>query len=227
MSIQAVLFDLDNTLTHRDKSIYRYAHDLAQSYQMSLDANLLTQIIQIIQRIDQGGYPKKEMLTHKSIGTSVAYALLNEVDWKIKPSLEELSQFWFERFGKNSVAMDGAENLLRTLKKLNLKLAIISNGGHATRLTILKGLGFEHYFDIIMSSEKMGVSKPNAEIFTHTCQLLNVKPENCLFVGDHPINDIRGANCAGLHTLLLTGFHFSNDDVGFKISHLNEVLDFI
>lgn len=207
MTIRAVLFDLDNTLTHRDQSILAYSQHLAHTYQQQLQHDQISQIPSIIRRIDNGGYPKKELLTHPSIAASVAYALLQELNWNSVPKLDELTQFWFQQFGLSAVAMPGANSLLAELKQQGYKLAVISNGGHATRLTILQGLGFSHYFDEIISSELVGISKPNPEIFLHTSRQLNIVPENCLFIGDHPINDIQGATQAGMKALWLQGFH--------------------
>ncbi len=70
--IQAILFDLDNTLTHRDQSVEAYSYYLAQYYQRHLGEVDVMQIKAIINRIDNGGYPKKELLTHPSIAASVA-----------------------------------------------------------------------------------------------------------------------------------------------------------
>ena len=207
MTIRAVLFDLDNTLTHRDQSILAYSQHLAHTYQQQLQHDQISQIPSIIRRIDNGGYPKKELLTHPSIAASVGYALQQELTWSSLPDLDELTQFWFQQFGLSAVAMPGANSLLAELKQQGYKLAVVSNGGHATRLTILQGLGFSHYFDEIISSELVGISKPNPEIFLHTSRQLNIVPENCLFIGDHPINDIQGATQAGMKALWLQGFH--------------------
>ena len=207
MTIRAVLFDLDNTLTHRDQSILAYSQHLAHTYQQQLQHDQISQIQSIIRRIDNGGYPKKELLTHPSIAASVGYALQQELTWSSLPDLDELTQFWFQQFGLSAVAMPGANSLLAELKQQGYKLAVISNGGHATRLTILQGLGFSHYFDEIISSELVGISKPNPEIFLHTSRQLNIVPENCLFIGDHPVNDIQGATQAGMKALWLQGFH--------------------
>ena len=207
MTIRAVLFDLDNTLTHRDQSILAYSQHLANAYQQQLQHAEISQIQSIIRRIDNGGYPKKELLTHPSIAASVAYALQQELNWNSLPDFEELTQFWFQQFGLSAVAMPGANHLLAELKQQGYKLAVVSNGGHATRLTILQGLGFSHYFDEIISSELVGISKPNPEIFLHTSCQLDVAPQNCLFIGDHPVNDIQGATEAGMQALWLQGFH--------------------
>ena len=228
MTIRAVLFDLDNTLTHRDQSILAYSQHLANTYQQQLQQAEISQIQSIIRRIDNGGYPKKELLTHPSIAASVAYALQQELTWNNLPDFEELTQFWFQQFGLSAVAMPGANSLLAELKQQGYKLAVVSNGGHATRLTILQGLGFSHYFDEIISSELVGMSKPNPEIFLHTSRQLDVKPQHCLFIGDHPVNDIQGATLAGMKALWLKGFHEAEDHKSMNtIQNLAEIKQYL
>ncbi|OTG68379.1 hydrolase [Acinetobacter sp. ANC 4470] len=228
MTIRAVLFDLDNTLTHRDQSIVAYSQHLADHYQHQLQHSDINQIQSIIRRIDHGGYPKKEDLTHPSIAASVAYALQQELQWKNLPDLDELSQFWFQQFGLSAVAMQGAQNLLEELKGQGYKLAVISNGGHATRLSILQGLGFSHYFDEIVSSGLLGISKPNAEIFLHTSRQLGISAQHCLYIGDHPINDIQGATDAGMSAVWLDGFHYADEHWPInRIQNLAEIKQFL
>ena len=62
MSIRAVLFDLDNTLTHRGRSVAAFSQDLADTYQSQLNCVDVEQIESIVNRIDNGGYPLKEYL---------------------------------------------------------------------------------------------------------------------------------------------------------------------
>ncbi|KGT47607.1 HAD family hydrolase [Acinetobacter sp. HR7] len=227
MTIRAVLFDLDNTLTHRDLSVQAYSRYLADYYTHSLQQVEIEKITEIVRRIDNGGYPKKELLTHSTIGGSVAHALREELAWRAQPSLEELTDFWFQNFGQFAVAMPQAEQLLQSLKSADYKLAVISNGGHETRLNIINGLGFSHYFDEIISSGLVGISKPNPEIFLHTAEKLEVAPEHCLYIGDHPINDIQGAENAGMQSLWIEGFHAPVQPIERKIKNLVEVLDYL
>ncbi|SPL70441.1 HAD family hydrolase [Acinetobacter stercoris] len=226
MNIRAVLFDLDNTLTHREQSITVFSQRLANAYQSFLNQIDILEIKQIIEYIDHGGYPLLERLTHKTIGASVAYALIEQLDWKSKPDPDELTQFWFDEFGLSAVPMSGAFSVLETLKQQNYKLAVVSNGGHATRQTIIKGLGFEHFFDEIISSERIGISKPHPEIFLKSCALLGVSPQYSLFIGDHPVNDFMGAKDAGLKALLLEGFHEHDiNDTTAKITRLSQIFE--
>lgn len=231
MHIQAVLFDLDNTLTHRDQSVQAYSRFLVRHYQqhLSMQTNeAIEKVTQLVRSIDNGGYPQKELLTHPSIAASVGYALLQQLSWQQRPSLEELTEFWFSQFGRCAVAMSGAEQLLQQLKQQNFKLGIISNGGQQSRVNILQGLGFLDYFDVVHSSELVGSAKPKPDIFLHTAAHLNLAPEECLFIGDHPINDIYGAQAAGMPALWLQGFHPSPQllDVP-KITQLDEVWHYL
>lgn len=223
MPIQAVLFDLDNTLTHRDLTAQAYSRYLAEYYAPALARVEPEKIIEIVRRIDNGGYPKKELLTHGSIGASAAYALLQELSWLNPPSIDELAQFWFSQFGRFAVEMPDAKQVLEQLKSQGYQLAIVSNGGHDTRLNTIRGLGIEPYFDEIISSGLVGFNKPQPEIFQITAERLSVQPAQCLYIGDHPINDVQGATEAGMHALWMQGFHADAEHIQYKIQQLPEI----
>lgn len=223
MPIQAVLFDLDNTLTHRDLTTQAYSRYLAEYYAPALKQVESDKIIEIVRRIDNGGYPKKELLTHGSIGASAAYALLQELSWLNPPSIDELAQFWFSQFGRCAVEMPAAEQVLTQLKDEGYQLAVVSNGGHDTRLNTIRGLGIENYFDEIISSGLVGFNKPQPEIFQITAERLGVQPAQCLYIGDHPINDVQGATEAGMHALWMQGFHPDAEHIQYKIQQLAEI----
>ena len=223
MPIQAVLFDLDNTLAHRDLTAQAYSCYLAEYYASAFAQVEPEKIIEIVRRIDNGGYPKKELLTHGSIGASAAYALLQELSWLNPPSIDELAQFWFSQFGRCAVEMPDVKQVLEQLKSQGYQLAIVSNGGHDTRLNTIRGLGIADYFEEIISSGLVGFNKPQPEIFQITAQRLGVLPEHCLYIGDHPINDIQGAKNAGMHALWMQGFHPDAEEIQYKIQQLPEI----
>ena len=118
---------------------------------------------------------------------------MQELSWLNPPSIEELAQFWFRQFGRFAVEMPQAIQVLKQLKDQGYQLAIVSNGGHDTRLNTIRGLGIETYFDEIISSGLVGFNKPQPEIFQITAERLDVQPERCLYIGDHPVNDVQGA----------------------------------
>ena len=73
----------------------------------------------------------------------------------------------------------------------------------------------EHYFDKIITSESVGVKKPNPKVFTHALDLANAKEQNSIMIGDNVEADIKGALSVGMHVI-----HCNFDE-----SHIDE--DFI
>lgn len=50
---------------------------------------------------------------------------------------------------------------------------------------------------MVLSNEQVAAEKPNPTIFIKACELLGVKPEDAVHVGDDRRNDIWGARDAG------------------------------
>jgi putative hydrolase of the HAD superfamily len=90
-----------------------------------------------------------------------------------------------------------------TLLKLrgNHKLGVISNGLAVKQWEKLIGLGIHHFFDIVVTSEEAGYSKPQKEIFEYSITELNLKSRECIMVGDRLDTDILGGNRAGMTTV--------------------------
>tara|TARA_B100000530_G_scaffold200985_2_gene128151 strand:+ start:1482 stop:2210 length:729 start_codon:yes stop_codon:yes gene_type:complete len=59
------------------------------------------------------------------------------------------------------------------------------------------------YFDVCLISEDVGITKPNEEIFRRACSALKMRPDNVMFVGDNPYDDVEGANNAGMISVWL------------------------
>lgn len=89
-----------------------------------------------------------------------------------------------------------AEQVFKAIRKAGVKLAIVSN--FDTRLRpLLRALDCDHWFDAVAVSAEVEAEKPNPTIFLKACELLGVKPEEAVHVGDDRRNDIWGARGAG------------------------------
>jgi len=58
------------------------------------------------------------------------------------------------------------------------------------------------YFDATIFSDEIGYGKPDARIFLTAAKRLGLPPSDILHVGDNIENDVRGAQSAGMKTLL-------------------------
>ncbi|KAK1294041.1 hypothetical protein QJS10_CPA16g01054 [Acorus calamus] len=89
-----------------------------------------------------------------------------------------------------------AGTVFKALRKAGVKLAVVSN--FDTRLRpVLQALKCDDWFDAMVVSAEVAAEKPNPTIFLKACELLGVKPEDALHVGDDRRNDIWGARDAG------------------------------
>ena len=97
--------------------------------------------------------------------------------------------------------------MLAGLAELDAGMIGIVRRAHAAgvRTALLSNSWGDHYpdelfdglFDAVVISGRVGMRKPDAEIFRHTAQLLGLDPAECVMVDDLPHN-VRGAVAAGM-----------------------------
>ena len=78
---------------------------------------------------------------------------------------------------------------------------MVTNGNSLLQNTKLDTAGIRDLFDMAVVSDDIGIWKPDKGIFEYAMKTLGVTPEESLFVGDHPVNDIQGALGAGMHAV--------------------------
>lgn len=115
--------------------------------------------------------------------------------------------------------------------KGSYKLLLLTNGCPALQQEKLDGVPeLSPYFDHIIISGKFGKGKPDTSIFHHALELLDVKPEEALMVGDKLTTDILGSLRVGMHAVWVnrTG-HIRNDEIvpNYEIKHLSDIHDII
>jgi len=203
---KAVFFDLDNTLTHRALSIARYSERFHFAFRDHLKETNAGNINAIIIREDNGGYlPKNSPFS--SIREAVSQTLALELKW-IKPQLAEtILEHWINYFHSAAVLMPGANELIEELMRRDIAIGVISNGAEWSRHQTLEALSLSKKIRVMICSEMFGDSKPSPNIFLAGANLLNLHPQQCWYVGDHPVNDYLGAKKAGMKAIWLRGFH--------------------
>lgn len=204
--IKAVYFDLDNTLVHRSASIDKFTISFLDTYKSQLNDLNESTISSIIKSIGNGGY-LSENSKYSKIFEAIGEELVLRLNWKVKPTSHELSEYWRIVFPQSSVEMPGAKELLVRLYSEDYFLGVISNGAHASREATLASTSFSHLISQLISSESSGVKKPSPEIFIGALSKVGFHPNECIYIGDHPVNDMQGAISAGLEAALLLGFH--------------------
>lgn len=98
--------------------------------------------------------------------------------------------------------IDGAEDALRLLKGMGIKLAVVTSKRRVTAIRGLKLFNLDKYIDIIVTPEDTNIHKPEGEPVLKACELLDVSPSDAIMVGDSH-NDILCGKNAGAKTCLV------------------------
>ncbi|MBM7564766.1 HAD family hydrolase [Paenibacillus sacheonensis] len=189
--IKAVLFDLDNTILDRTRMFGGFAHAFLDAHfghvgdKQGLHARIM--------ELDRDGYNPRETLFAE---------LLDELPWERKPSLEELAAYYWDHFLQHAVLMERAREVLAHARA-KYRTGLITNGRMKTQYGKIDRLGIRDAFELILISEEAGVKKPDPRIFALAADRLGLRPEECLFIGDHPANDVDGAARFGMATIWL------------------------
>ncbi|MEQ8330813.1 MAG: HAD-IA family hydrolase [Longimicrobiales bacterium] len=99
----------------------------------------------------------------------------------------------------------GTLEALEELRDAGIRLAVISNADGRVE-GVLERVGLRGWFEFVLDSEIVGVTKPDPAIFLEGCHRLGLEPAACLYVGDLLPVDYVGATAAGLQGVLLDPF---------------------
>ena len=185
--IKAVLFDLDGTLLNRDASVHSFVEEQYSRLKHKLSHIDKDKYVERFIELDNRGYVWKD---------KVYQQLVEEFDIPI--CADELLEDYLQEFKHHCMPFDHLHSMLQQLKTKGLKLGIITNGYGQFQLDNIKALEIENEFESILISEWEGVKKPDPLIFQRALANLGVVAEECLFVGDHPINDVMAAQQVGM-----------------------------
>jgi putative hydrolase of the HAD superfamily len=207
--IRAILFDLDDTLVDRQACVRHCIADQFERFTGQLGAISKTAFVELFLKLDQRGYIERP---------AVYGAMARELGFS--PALADpLTEDYFATYARFPV---GVPHLIETLTDLRggaFKMAIVTNGRPALQGPIIQSLGIGDYFHSIVISKVEGFAKPDSRIFQLTLDRLGVAAQHAVFVGNHPVEDIQGAQQAGLRTI------WKRDDFFGPCPHADHVID--
>lgn len=151
---------------------------------------------------------------------------VNLEDSRIKVALN----VFFQNYLESLELRPYAKKLLARIKE-HCKLGLISNFTYAPVVyASLRKLRINHHFNTVLVSHENGWRKPHEQIFQDALTKLNVKAEETVFIGDSPLEDIKGAIAAGIKTVFvpsqfytLENLHESNQKPNYVARSLEEI----
>jgi putative hydrolase of the HAD superfamily len=114
-----------------------------------------------------------------------------------------LTRLWRDHDGRR-VPRPDVKDVVVELSKRGYVLGLIANTITETEIPDwLEADGLTKYFKTIVLSSKVGIRKPNPEIYLEAARRIGVKPARCVYVGDNPVRDVEGCRLAGFGMMIL------------------------
>ena len=220
--IQAVIFDLDNTLLDF----------------MDMKINAVESAVH--------GMIEAGLQMEKSIAKKTIFTIYEEKGWEYQEVFDdfiqkELGKIDYKILASGIVAYRKAReaslvlypnvnSTLITLSKWGLKLGVVSDAPSREAWMRICSVNLHHIFDAIVTFHDTGMHKPSPEPFKKISSLLKVPPENSLMVGDWPERDVIGAKKLGMKTVFakygdVFGTKYSGAD--YDVMDVKEILSII
>ena len=122
---------------------------------------------------------------------------------KIAPLAGRLTRLWRDKDGRRIPPPD-VKPVIRELHERGYVLGILANTITETEIPDwLEHDHLAHYFKTVVLSSKLGIKKPNPEIYWEAARRIGIEPEKCVYVGDNPKRDVVGTRRAGFGMVIL------------------------
>ncbi|MFI3208419.1 MAG: HAD family hydrolase, partial [Eubacteriales bacterium] len=126
--------------------------------------------------------------------------------------------------------MPGAMELIDYARERGYKIAVASSSSQEHSIRVLTEANIYHLLDASIFGNMVKHSKPDPEIYIGACQLLGLKPDECMALEDSPAG-IDSAAAAGLVTImipdLVTPQAETLEKVDYHYKNLLEVIDLL
>jgi putative hydrolase of the HAD superfamily len=205
--INAVIFDLDNTLVD---FMAMKAQAIDAAIHAMRDAGFQLSYEDLKARID--AIYKERGIEFQSVFDELLYREFSKMDYKILSA----GVIAYRRAREAAlVPYPHVTMTLIELSKMQLKLGVVSDAPAKEAWLRLCYLNLHHIFDAVVTFDDTGVRKPRPEPFQKVLQHLNVDPKNAMMVGDWAERDMIGAGQLGMKTV----FAKYGDTFGTQVSH--------
>lgn len=184
-SIKAVLFDLDGTLVDTMEAFHLMVNSLLKRF--NKPERSFSENIRLV------GKPSK----------TIVETIVNETGLDV--SLEEFSRIMFREWvyaymPKYGKLYPDSLNVLRKLKERGYLLGVVSNTSSEELPHYLNSFKIGGFFNVTVSAGDAEKPKPSPEPVLKAVEMLNVRPEEAVMVGDRP-EDVESGKAAGVYTV--------------------------
>ncbi|WBX71888.1 YjjG family noncanonical pyrimidine nucleotidase [Tenacibaculum retecalamus] len=204
MNIEHIFFDLDHTLWDFDKNSKLTFQQIFKEQDIQLEIVEFLEVYMPI-NLEYWRLYREDKVTKSVLRYSRLKDAFNAVNYKISDTLiNTISEDYIKYLPNHNHLFEGAIEVLEYLKQ-KYELHIITNGFEEVQILKMQKSGIAKYFKEVITSESVGVKKPNPKVFEFALMKAKTTPKNSLMIGDSYEADVMGALKIGMLAI-----HFTN-----------------
>jgi len=226
MKIKHVFFDLDHTLWDFEVNSNQTFKFIFNQNDIKIDFEAFKLCYYPINEI----YWKK-FRENKVSKEALRYGRLSDTFKKLNYRVNDdmiviLSEAYIENLSNYSALIEGTIDILNYLKPKYI-MHIITNGFEEVQGKKMKNAGLNSYFKNIITSEQVGVKKPNPEIFNFALSKCGAKADESIMIGDNYEADVLGALNVGMDAVFCNFTNHSNANNTKSVTKLNQLKKYL
>ena len=203
--IRGVFFDLHGTLLLSSDLAAAWAdwleafHACMAERGLSMSKEEFTPYAEGLFEKPESEYENPEMTLFERRVKDLGHRLGLDIDREhVRRTVEHIIGVWHR-----DMYLDPETHEVLEALESRFSLAMITNWDHAPRIpSLLSELEIDEYFEEVVISDDVGVSKPDPEIFHVALRKTGLEPSEVAYVGDSP-EDVQGSQAAGVHPVLI------------------------
>jgi len=200
MNIKHIFFDLDHTLWDFESNSKKAFETIFIKNEVDIDFNDFISTYSPINHKYWKLY-REDKVSKEDLRYGRLIETFDTLQYKTSESLiHTLSKEYIDYLPNHNLLFDGAIDILNYLKP-KYQMHIITNGFEEVQHKKMHNSDLLPFFDQIITSEEVGVKKPNPKIFNYALEKSKAIANESIMIGDNFEADILGAKSVGMHTI--------------------------
>lgn len=194
--LSCILFDLDGTLADTAPDLIAALNRAVQKHGFSPVAKE-----QITPLISYGAVAMIKQCTNNNEDEAIQAEILENMLEDYQNNIADQTQLF-----------TGMDKLLATIENKGLKWGVVTNKRQRFTNPLMAALNLTDRAACIISGDSTNKTKPHPEPLLAACKQANVKPDQCVYIGD-AAHDIEAGKAAGMKTLAATYGYLKAQDI--------------
>ncbi|CAM1352539.1 YjjG family noncanonical pyrimidine nucleotidase [Tenacibaculum insulae] len=225
MNVTHIFFDLDHTLWDFDRNSKLTFQQIFKEQNIPL---AISDFLEVYMPVNLAYWKlyREDKISKSKLRFNRLKDVFDALNYKISDALiHKISEDYINYLPNHNHLFDGTIEILEYLNT-KYELHIITNGFEEVQNLKLQKSGIDQYFKEIITSESVGVKKPNPKVFEFALLKAKATAQSSIMIGDSYEADVLGALNSGMLAIHFTPEVKNNSGI-LNINNLSQLKDYL